>query len=260
MWVIKMAAALALASYAADTGPGRFLKKGDGVVLVADLASGGRFTESRGGGAGAAPPASLFKIADALALARAGRPAAVYCRGGCSRRPGHGAVSLRAAFAHSCNNFFRERLVERETLLAAGLELGLARAEALPALRRAPAGELALGLSPGLALTPEELLEAAALWPAGPAWPILRPLLSACVAEGTCAPARLPGMTVAGKTGTAPAPDGSGATSGWFVGFAPAEAPRAVVVVFLDRGQGRDAAAAAGEVLAWWFRSSSSPL
>ena len=267
MWVVEMAAALSLASYAAqaDAGPGRFLRGRTGAVLVADLASGGRFSETWGE-VGAAPPASLFKAADALALLRSGPPAPVHCSGRyddrgrpswCSLRSGHGVMSLRAAFAQSCNLFFRARAPEREALLAAGLELGLVRPEAVPALRAAPLDDLVLGLPPELALTPQEMLEAAARWPQAPHWEAISPLLSACAKEGTCRPARVPGMRVSGKTGTAPAADGSGATSGWFVGFAPAQAPRVAVVAFLDRGRGADAAALAGEALRWWFPPSS---
>lgn len=267
MWAIEMAAALSLAAYAAQAqaGPGRFLHGRGGAVLVADLASGGRFSELSGE-PGAAPPASLFKAADALALARAGRPAPLLCSGRyddrgraswCSLRSGHGVVTLRSAFALSCNRFFRARLPGREALLSAGLELGLVRPEALPALRAAPLEDLVLGLPRELSLTPAELLEAAALWPKSPAWEALAPLLASCGRDGTCREARVPGMRVAGKTGTAPAADGSGATSGWFVGFAPAEAPRVAVVAFLDRGQGRQAAALAGEALRWWFPPSS---
>lgn len=264
----SLMALLALASYAADTGPGKFLGGKAGAVLIADLESGGRFAETAGGaGDRAAVPASVFKTATAAALLREGRPAALACPGCyttggrreyCSLRTGHGRVGLTAAFAQSCNFYFRSRLPDRETLLSVGLELGLVQAQALPDLVDAPLADLAVGLAPALALTPAELLNAAAGWPSGPDWEALRPLLAACVSEGTCAAARVPGVPVGGKTGTAPAPDGSGATSGWFVGFAPVEAPKAVVVVFLDRGQGKEAAAVGGEALSWWFRRSSA--
>ncbi|MBI5597553.1 MAG: hypothetical protein HY928_15795 [Elusimicrobia bacterium] len=227
---------------------------GAGVLLVADLRTGGRFADAWGGGAGrAAPPASVFKTASALVLARSGRTGRSLCRRGCSLRSGHGAVSLRAAFAHSCNNYFVAKAPERSELLAAGLELGLVRAADLPALRRSPHDELVLGLAPELALTPAELLEAVVRWPRLEAWGALKPLLAACGAEGTCREAH-----AGGKTGTAPAPDGSGKTAGWFVGFAPLEDPQVAVVVFLDRATGRQAAAAAGEALAWYFQRSSS--
>lgn len=61
--------------------------------------------------------------------------------------------------------------------------------------------------------------------------------------------ARIPGVHVAGKTGTAETP--SGAAHGWFVGFAPAEAPVAVVAVIVENSPqgGEDAAPVGGAVL-----------
>jgi penicillin-binding protein 2 len=59
--------------------------------------------------------------------------------------------------------------------------------------------------------------------------------------RGTAASARLEGVTIAGKTGTAqnpPNPDHA-----WFVGFAPAEDPQVVVAVFLEFGEHGYAAA-----------------
>lgn len=61
--------------------------------------------------------------------------------------------------------------------------------------------------------------------------------------------ARLPDVLVAGKTGTAETP--SGAPHGWFVGFAPAEDPVAVVAVVLENSPrgGEDAAPVGAAVL-----------
>jgi len=56
-------------------------------------------------------------------------------------------------------------------------------------------------------------------------------------------------MNVAGKTGTAENP--SGPPHGWFIGFAPAEAPTAVVAVLIENSPkgGEDAAPLGGAVL-----------
>ena len=54
-------------------------------------------------------------------------------------------------------------------------------------------------------------------------------------ARGTAGSARIEGVTIAGKTGTAqnpPNPDHA-----WFVGFAPADQPKVVVAVFLEYGE-----------------------
>lgn len=83
---------------------------------------------------------------------------------------------------------------------------------------------------------------------------ILTTGLRACVEEGSCHAAAVPGVSVAGKTGTAPALDGSRVTDAWFVGFAPADAPEVALVVFLKRGTGgNDAAPLAAKILKQCF-------
>ncbi|HVW31125.1 MAG TPA: penicillin-binding protein 2 [Acidimicrobiia bacterium] len=76
------------------------------------------------------------------------------------------------------------------------------------------------------------------------------------VKRGTGTAAAIPGVTVAGKTGTAEAPGGP--PHAWFIAFAPAEAPRFAVAVLVERGGndgdettgGRVAAPVAQKVLA----------
>jgi cell division protein FtsI/penicillin-binding protein 2 len=83
---------------------------------------------------------------------------------------------------------------------------------------------------------------------------VLRAGLEECVRSGTCQAAAVPGIRVAGKTGTASGLDGSGKTHAWFVGYAPAESAEVALVVFLDRGTGtRDAAPLAGQILNRYF-------
>lgn len=80
-------------------------------------------------------------------------------------------------------------------------------------------------------------------------------MMLAVVERGTGTNARVPGVAVAGKTGTAQA-DG-GAPHAWFVGFAPAEDPQFAIAVFVERGGvagdeatgGRVAAPIAADVL-----------
>jgi cell division protein FtsI (penicillin-binding protein 3) len=66
----------------------------------------------------------------------------------------------------------------------------------------------------------------------------LLPAFEKVVEEGTAKQARVPGLRVAGKTGTARKVEGGryvgGAYRGSFVGFFPAEAPRVVMVVVMD--------------------------
>ena len=72
-------------------------------------------------------------------------------------------------------------------------------------------------------------------------WAFLRESLWAVVNDGgTGAGARIPGLDVAGKTGTAQTIANSRADRGqdhaWFAAFAPARAPEVVVVVLVERG------------------------
>jgi cell division protein FtsI/penicillin-binding protein 2 len=80
----------------------------------------------------------------------------------------------------------------------------------------------------------------------------LRAGFEQCVESGTCQGAAVPGVEVAGKTGTATAIGGSHA---WFVGYAPADKPEVAIVVFLERGTGAaDAAPLAGQILRQYFK------
>ncbi len=65
----------------------------------------------------------------------------------------------------------------------------------------------------------------------------LQEMMESVVAEGSGRAARIPGVTVAGKTGTAQvAPDVP--DHNWFVGFAPADDPQIAVAVFVANGGG----------------------
>lgn len=78
----------------------------------------------------------------------------------------------------------------------------------------------------------------------------VRQAMLAVVKNGTGRRAAIPGVAVAGKTGTAYGPGGR--EDAWFVGFAPAERPRAVVVVVIEGGGagGSTAAPVARDLLA----------
>jgi peptidoglycan glycosyltransferase len=58
------------------------------------------------------------------------------------------------------------------------------------------------------------------------------------VQRGTGTAAQLPGVTVAGKTGTAQTTPGA-APHAWFVAFAPADAPQYAIAVLVEHGGGR---------------------
>jgi len=87
---------------------------------------------------------------------------------------------------------------------------------------------------------------------------IVKEAMRQSVTRGVAKKAAVPGIEIAGKTGTAefgePRPDGSHETHGWFVGFAPYDDPQVAIVVFFQRGGGgSDAAPAAGQILDYYF-------
>ncbi len=94
------------------------------------------------------------------------------------------------------------------------------------------------GAQTRLATQPEQLAHPVASDVAGD----VRDMMVAVVRSGTATAAALPGITVAGKTGTATNPHGP--AHSWFVCFAPADAPRVAVAVIVENaGYGADVAA-----------------
>ena len=71
-------------------------------------------------------------------------------------------------------------------------------------------------------------------------WAFLRHALGDVVKDGTGALARVPGVDIAGKTGTAQTVSKSDSSKGqdhaWFASFAPVDDPQYVVVVLVERG------------------------
>ncbi|HJR93172.1 MAG TPA: penicillin-binding transpeptidase domain-containing protein [Acidimicrobiia bacterium] len=90
---------------------------------------------------------------------------------------------------------------------------------------------------------------------------VLAQMMERVVTEGTGTAATVPGVRVAGKTGTASAPEG--ASYPWFIGFAPMEDPTiALAVMFEPQAEtgesdtgGRVAAPVAGDLIAQWLES-----
>jgi peptidoglycan glycosyltransferase len=73
-------------------------------------------------------------------------------------------------------------------------------------------------------------------------------LMVSVVEGGTGTAARIPGVSVAGKTGTAQ--NETGAPHAWFVGFAPAEDPQVAVAVIVEHGGDVGSEATGGRVAA----------
>jgi peptidoglycan glycosyltransferase len=67
-------------------------------------------------------------------------------------------------------------------------------------------------------------------------------MMEAVVNEGTAEAAKIPGVQVAGKTGTAETQIGDAVNNVWFIAFAPASNPRVVVAATLRRVPGYGAA------------------
>ena len=70
-------------------------------------------------------------------------------------------------------------------------------------------------------------------------------MMEAVVNEGTGTTAQIPGVKVAGKTGTAETQIGTAINNVWFIAFAPASSPRVAVAVTLQGVPGQGAAFAA---------------
>ena len=73
-------------------------------------------------------------------------------------------------------------------------------------------------------------------------------LMEQVVQRGTGTAAQIPGVPVAGKTGTAETP--GGAPHAWFVAFAPAQHPRIAVAVVVLNGGSLGSEATGGQVAA----------
>lgn len=73
----------------------------------------------------------------------------------------------------------------------------------------------------------------------------VKDMMVAAVNEGTGKNARIKGVSVAGKTGTAE--NDSGASHAWFIGFAPADKPKIAIAVVLEK-EGKTGGAAAAPI------------
>lgn len=217
------------------------------------------------------PPGSIFKLVTAYAALQEGISSEniIYrCDGhktlrgvrlNCSFRNGHGAVRIPQAIAQSCNVTFydlgtrlgSDRLLHYAKAFGLGQKCATyANPQAVghipqPPIHPAGVARLAIGQAKGFEIT---LLEAAEMTRriATGGQKNLTPIRKAmrlAVVDGTCKNAALDRVKVAGKTGTPEAKDDSNARSGWFVGYAPYDKPEIVVVVFVNRGHGYDAAA-----------------
>jgi cell division protein FtsI/penicillin-binding protein 2 len=212
----------------------------------------------------------------------------------CSHPPPHAPYTLVEDIANSCNYFFSALSLRLSTVqlahwyavfgfgapvegVSSATNVGLARVGASPQEKAlATLGEKTI------LVTPAQLLQAyCAIANRGPVYRLWKrglagsgqtrivrnvklsaqtfDLLSSAfvmgVQSGTGQEAGVPGIHVAGKTGTATNMLGLKTTHAWFVGYAPAEKPEIILVIFLERGTGaHDAAPLAGKIFRHQFQ------
>jgi cell division protein FtsI/penicillin-binding protein 2 len=255
-----------------------------GAVVVLDVSSGKIL--ARSGGQVAAQrvtlPGSAVKPFVLLALLQSGKidpKQRLACRrnltiGGrqmdCTHSPAVSNLNATDAIAYSCNSYFAQMATRLDPaeLAQAFARAGFTSSSRLAGSEGDAAGKVLLASDEphlqlqalgywGIEITPLELLVAyrnLALHRLRNDLPEAAPIfagLEAAVQYGTAHEAGTAGLAVAGKTGTASsAASSSRSTHGFFVGYAPADKPAVVVLVFLEHGHGSDAAAIAGPIFA----------
>jgi cell division protein FtsI/penicillin-binding protein 2 len=168
----------------------------------------------------------------------------------CTHPPLAAPMRVDTALAYSCNCFvahFAERFEPGQ--LAGDLqEAGVRRTQ--PALTSDAQRVQAIGEGGVLTSAMELALSYRSLMIKGaqPGMQLITAGLEGAVEFGTAQNARVAGVTVAGKTGSATT--AAGAHIAWFAGFMPSRAPEVVVTVMLaGRSGGADAAPVAREIL-----------
>ena len=189
---------------------------------------------------------------------------------------GHGALDLTTALAKSSNVFFAQlgvlgghaalkktgqRLLFNRSISFVGgasgsLQLQAAQLEPIPERDRYGLAQAAIGQGratatplymalvaaaiahDGLAMRPRLLrdtqAEALTRFMSADTARRLRTMLRRAVSDGTGKGIETEGLEIAGKTGTAENPQG--ASHSWFIGFAPASAPRLAFAVLVEHG------------------------
>jgi hypothetical protein len=206
----------------------------------------------------AVPFGSLLKPFTALAYGeRHGyRYPRFECRGGetCWLPGGHGELDLSSAVAHSCNAYFQHL-----ALAVTALDVGRVAARysiAGPPLDSPP--EALWGLGAAWRILPQRLARAYRELVERRAEPGVQPILAGmaqAARNGTAAAlAGLPEAALA-KTGTAPCVHGPGGQAdGYVIALYPAENPRYTILLQAHNHTGRQAAAAAADILSVLLR------
>jgi cell division protein FtsI/penicillin-binding protein 2 len=272
-----------------QTAVSRAMAGKNGTAVVLDVATGNVLASYRPDVAARrlAFPGSSIKTFTLLALLQSGKvnsATALICkrpltiaghRLDCPHPDTHHPLDPVEALAYSCNSYFTSVAIRlspqqlHNAFIADGFasRTGLAQKEA--------SGSVALASTPeqlqlqaigewGVKITPLELLRAyrnLAVLGDKNGDAELRLILSGLEGSTTYGMARLAqpesSVRVAGKTGTSRAEEGAW-THAWFAGWAPAEKPKIVVVVFFEKGTGGvDAATAARAIFAAYAQSAA---
>lgn len=232
------------------------------VAVVLDARTGKMLAGARLNEASRAAPGSVLKpffLVQALRYHLIYPQTTLMCRrvlriGGrnvdCTHPQNEVAFDAEQALAYSCNSYFAE-MAKRFTPEDAATALqgyGIPKSSILRTPADAQQLQLfVLGLE-GVSITPMQLAQAyrkladefMKLPPTSPMQPVVHGLEDS-VTYGMAHNAYVNGLPIAGKTGTASGP-GQSCTHGWFAGYAPAKSPKVVVIVYLPRGNGADAA------------------
>jgi len=260
------------------------MKGRPGAVVVANVSSGKIMAawNLKAAGQRLEQPGSTVKPFLLMELLRSGKinpQQRLVCRrplyiGGrrmdCTHPPTVNALDAPDAIAYSCNSYFasvaskftpselnkvyqRAGFTSQTGLASVEISGRLAVAEDQPHLQLQALGHW------GIEVTPLELLVAYRnlalqklrnpdLGSAAPVFDGMERAVKYGVAHG----AQPQGTTAAGKTGTASGVN-TPLSHGFFVGYAPADKPEIVLLVYLEHGQGFQAAEIAGPIFtAWW--------
>jgi len=228
-------------------------------AVVAQYGSAAALDERHATGSAIKPLVALL----ALESGAIGPDMEVLCRRqsgplGCSHPAALLPYRLEDALAFSCNYFFAEvgRRVGRARLEEGFRRIGLQVEASDPAL--AATGAAGVRASPRQLLALMMDLAAGRLRFRSEHTALVKSAMAKAVRDGTAKAASVPGLAIAGKTGTAAWPGLRYRNSGWFVGWAPADAPRLALVVWVKTGEGKQAAALAGQILRGYLGSPGS--
>ena len=258
----------------------RLMAGKEGAIALLDVSSGKLLSHWRLDVAAKrlSPPGSTVKPFVLIDLLRSGKvqpDQRLVCRRvlqidgrqmNCSHSPSITNLDAAEAIAFSCNSYFAAiatRLNASE-LTEIFQRAGFASLTGFAQNEAEAAGRIASAKTPaqlqlqsmgswGIEVTPLALLRAYRTLAlkrqsdsSGPASAVFVGLENS-VRYGMAQAAQPTGVSAAGKTGTAADPK-TGQTHGFFAGYSPADKPEIVLVIYLEHGRGRDAAAIAAPI------------